>query len=530
MKIWKFAFRLVLPAILFTAGCDKKEPEKAEPTEQIQQEHAPQVKKEKVICNSPLAQMGWHSKDSEALSAEIKNFLDKAEAEPIEGAIALIQPHAGYVYSGQTAAYGLKSIGKNYKRVIVIGPSHRVAMNEVFSVPSATHFQTPLGEVELDTEFVAKLLENPIFQNIESAHQYEHSVHIQIPFLQYKFGDFKLVPIVAGFCSLETIQKAASILCEMIDEQTLVIVSSDFVHYGPNYGYVPFTTDIPEQLKKLDMGAYEHIAKLDAKGFLDYKQRTGATICGAVPIALLLSMLDDSAAAKLVKYDTSGNITGDYTNSVSYLSAVFSGKWNTKSVSKFSDETLSEQDKQQLLALARKTILYVLEKNKIPSASDLGIEISEAMKQKRAAFVTLKKPVNVFGKNELQLRGCIGEIFPRTALYESVISNAVNASMNDQRFSPLQMDEYKDIVIEISALTAPKPVNGPNDIRVGIDGVVLKKIGRSSVFLPQVAPEQGWGIEEMLSQLSRKAGLPSDAWKSGAEFLVFQADVFGEGK
>ena len=142
------------------------------------------------------------------------------------------------------------------------------------------------------------------------------------------------------------------------------------------------------------------------------------------------------------------------------------------------------------------------------------------MRCSRAAFVTLKKNSN--------LRGCIGDIFPQRPLYRSVMLNAINACFNDRRFLPVTEDESKDITIEISALTVPKPVASADEIRIGTDGVVLSKEGHSAVFLPQVAPEQGWDIEQTLTQLSLKARLPADAWKEGASFLVFQADVFGE--
>jgi len=126
------------------------------------------------------------------------------------------------------------------------------------------------------------------------------------------------------------------------------------------------------------------------------------------------------------------------------------------------------------------------------------------------------------------LRGCIGDIFPQRPLYKSVIRNAINACFNDRRFPPVAEAECKDITIEISALTVPEPVASADEIRIGTDGVVLSKDGRSAVFLPQVAPEQGWDVDQMLTQLSLKAQLTADAWKEGASFLVFQADVFGE--
>jgi len=327
---------------------------------------------------------------------------------------------------------------------------------------------------------------------------------------------------VAGRCSLETIKKAGTILKSLVDNETLVIASSDFVHYGRNYSYIPFTENIPEQIKKLDMGAYEHIARLDSKGFLEYKQRTGATICGYVPVAILLSMLDKPVEAELTNYATSGELTGDFSNSVSYLSAAFSGMWgNCPQIEpQANGPELTEEDKKQLLNLARKSLVHFLENRRVPQASEFGITINDVMRKPRAAFVTLKK--------KSQLRGCIGDIFPQQPLCKSVITNAINAGVNDRRFLPVTQVECNDITIEISALTAPKPIASPDDIRIGIDGVVLNKNGQSAVFLPQVAPEQGWDVNQMLTRLSLKAGLGADDWKQGANFLVFQAVVFGE--
>jgi AmmeMemoRadiSam system protein A len=181
---------------------------------------------------------------------------------------------------------------------------------------------------------------------------------------------------------------------------------------------------------------------------------------------------------------------------------------------------LSEQDKQELLSLARKTIDYALQNRRVPEVSELSVKISEAMQCPRAAFVTLKKASN--------LRGCIGDVFPQRPLYKSVIINAINASFNDRRFPSLSKDELDDITIEISALTIPKPIDNYQKIRIGIDGVVLNKNGHSALYLPQVAPEQGWDINQMLTQLSLKAGLAPDDWKEGVNFQVFQAEVFAE--
>ncbi|MBN2182615.1 MAG: AmmeMemoRadiSam system protein B [Sedimentisphaerales bacterium] len=511
---------LFISCVFFVGSCEKKTPT---PSETVANESPAKTSESaKIVMQSSLAEVGWYTPDTDALREQIEGFYKKTQVEPIEDTIALILPHAGYQYSGETAVVGLSTLKKQYKRIVVIGPSHRLPMEDIFSVPRVTHYETPFGQIPLDVEFIETLLKFQVFQNVPPAHQQEHSVQIELPLLQLKQKDFKLVPIVAGQCSLETIEKAADILKGLLDTDTLVIASSDFVHYGRVHLYVPFTKNIPEKIKELDMGAYIFIENLDAKGFLKFKDQTKATICGSVPIAVLLSTLDESSKAHLIKYTTSGEMSGDYSNSVSYMSIAFSGRWkNSPVIEPQEDNTkLTEEDKEQLLILARKTIVYALKNRKVPQVSDLDVKISDAMNAPRAAFVTLNK--------NSQLRGCIGDIIPQRPLYKSVIRNAINAAFNDTRFSPVTDDELGDITIEISALTVPKPISSPDEIRIGIDGVILSKDGRSAVFLPQVAPEQGWDVSQMLTYLSLKAGLHSEAWKEGADFQIFQAVVFGE--
>jgi AmmeMemoRadiSam system protein B/AmmeMemoRadiSam system protein A len=472
----------------------------------------------KVVFCPVSALRGWYPADANVLSRQIEGLFQKADVKPIDDVIALILPHAGYAYSGQTAADALKTTNKKYKRIVVIGPNHHAYMEEHLSVVRADYFETILGQIPLDVEFIDNLLKYPMFRNLPNAFHYENSIEVELPLLQYRYKDFKLVPITTGQCSLDTIKRVGTILQGLIDQQTLVIASSDFTHYGPAYRYVPFKENIPEQIKKLDMGAYEYIAKLDSEGFFEYRHKTGATICGYIPIAVLLSMLGKDTKVSLANYATSGELTGDFTNSVSYLSVVFSGEWKNRPDK--DNLELTEGDKKQLLALARKTISFVLQNKRAPRASELDVVISDALSRPRAAFVTLNK--------NSQLRGCVGGIYPRQALYKSVISNAINAAFHDDRFTPVSDAEYKDITIEISVLTVPQSIDSYNKIRIGTDGVILSKNGHLAVFLPQVAPEWGWDLNQMLTQLSLKAGLPPDAWKEGASFLVFQADVFGE--
>ena len=538
---------VVLAIVLWKAGVPTLSAEiKDTPTSRKEESTKPT----KIVHRSIIGELGWYSPDAKILNKQFSGFFENAEVKPLDDVIAMILPHAGYRFSGQTAVRALKTTDKEYSRIVVIGPSHRAYMDEMLSVPTATHYETPLGEVPLDVNFIEKLLEYPMFHSVPHAHKEEHSVQIELPLLQYKQKNFEFVPIVAGHCSLETIRKVGSILKSLVDEQTLVVASSDFVHYGRQFRYMPFTENVPEKIKEVDMGAYEHIANLDCEGFLKYKQRTGATICGYVPVAILLSMLaplpasgrrqgglEKPVKADLIEYKTSGELTGDYKHSVSYLSVVFSGSWPSGQplVPEPGRTKLTEDDKKQLLTLARKTIVHYLQKKQVPEPSELGITISEAMQVPRAAFVTLKKEVTILQKEGEEkpkkvsrLRGCIGDIFPRRPLYKSVMGNALSAAFRDRRFPPVTIAECNDITIEISALTAPKPVASADQIRIGIDGVVLSKNGRSAVYLPQVAPEQGWDVEQTLTNLSLKAKLPKDAWKEGASFLVFQAVVFGE--
>jgi len=512
-------FQCIL-AVVLVSSCAKKKPAPSQEKAEKQTQESAEAGK-KVVLRCSLAG-AWYSADPNALTAQFDDLFKKADTNAIDNVIALILPHAGYQWSGQTAAFGLKTTDKKYNRIIVIGPSHRTYMEDVFSVPIATHYETPLGQIPLDTEFIDKLLKFSVFQNLPHALQYENSVEMQLPLLQYRCKDFKLVLIVAGQCSLDVIKRAGDILKSLVDADTLVVASSDFVHYGRQHNYVPFTENIPERIKQLDMGAYQYIAKLDSAGFLEYRRQTGATICGAIPIAVLLSMLANDTKVTLAKYAISGELTGDFSNSVSYLAVAFSGKWadQVEIEPDKNNPELSEQDKKQLLILARQSILYALQNRRFPQPSELSATISDAMSRPQAAFVTLWK--------RSQLRGCIGDVYPQRPLYKSVLFNAIRASLSDRRFLPVTEDEFKDITIEISMLTVPRSIDSVDEIRVGIDGVVLSKDGRSALYLPQVATEQGWNLEQTLTNLSQKAGLPADAWKEGASFQVFQAVVFGE--
>ncbi len=479
------------------------------------------------VLRSSLAGM-WYSGIPDELESEIKSYFDAAPKAELDDIIALLLPHAGYAYSGQTAASAVAQVrGRDYERVVVLGPTHQFELRNKISVPDARAYSTPLGQVDLDSDFIDLISSHAFVQTSTAHHQQEHSVQIEIPLLQVALEEFKLVPIVVGQLDLETCLLVGAALRELMDDKTLLVASSDFTHYGERFGYLPFKDNVPDGIKNLDIGAFGFIENADPRGFMQYCNETGATICGRIPIAVLLAMLPDYAGAHLVQYETSGNMTGCYDASVSYLSAAFTGGWENSGmrgrdecVAQENANSLDANDKRCLLKLARSVLDSYLRNRGRSNANEPDTEITDGMRNVMGVFVTLKK--------RGQLRGCIGEIFPRRELYKAVIAHAINAGLNDHRFSPVSLDELNDIKIEISALTPPRKVDSYREIEIGRHGVLLEKGLRVSVFLPQVAPEQGWGLEEMLENLALKAGLAPDEWREGAEFKVFEAIVFSE--
>jgi AmmeMemoRadiSam system protein A len=279
---------------------------------------------------------------------------------------------------------------------------------------------------------------------------------------------------------------------------------------------------LKENIERLDMGALTTIAKCDDEAFSEYIEKTGATICGRRAICVLLAMLGADADAQLLRYDTSGRIGGDYSNSVSYLSVAFPGTWPAAAPVAAPDSTgsLSAADRRRLLELARGTLAYVFEHERLPTTEELGIEITAPLRVPRGAFVTLRR--------EDRLCGCRGQVYPSTPLYRTIMVQAVQSALYDNRFPQVRAHQLPALRLEISVLTQPRPVASAQEIVLGKHGIILRKGQKSALYLPQVAPEQGWNLEQTLSSLSRKAGLPADAWKDGASFSVFEAEVFGE--
>ena len=452
------------------------------------------------------------------LKSALAEYIQKGgqiETGTIRGIIA---PHAGYSFSGTTAgkAYAPLKGRRDIECVIVLAPSHRVPFDGV-SVGDFGFYRTPLGDVEVDTECCYRLINSSgCFVKKPDAQAFEHALEVQIPFLQSVLNDFKLVPLVCGQMSKNTINEAASILAEHgWQENTLWVISSDFTHYGSAFGYVPFSENIATRIEELDKGAIEHIKNLDTEGFHTYLQKTGATICGADPIALFMQVLqhtETKITCDLVDYTNTGKLTGDYSHTVSYASLMFTEETEN------SDYYLDGEEKQQLLKLARDTLESQVYNREMPTPDEESL--TKTLSEEGACFVTLRHNGN--------LRGCIGTIIPRQPLYKDVRQNAINAGFRDPRFAPLSKDELPNVTVEISVLTPTRRIDSPEDFQPGKHGIILERGQASSVFLPQVAGEQGWDRETTLDNLAMKAGLKANDWRKDATFYIFEAIVFSE--
>lgn len=460
----------------------------------------------------------WYPGDADALARQIDGWLEQASPTELPGKpYGIISPHAGYRFSGQVAAAGYRTLrGHSYRRVIVLAFSHRYASSyQGVDVPAeVTAYETPLGRVPLDRRACDQLLAHPVYASHPGVDRGEHSLELQLPFLQRVLGDFQLVPLLVGRMEVADYTAAAKVMLPLLDSETLLVASTDFTHFGPNYGYEPFDSgaDVPQMIRQLADQAGRQILESDFDGFLQHTRNTKDTICGRGPVSLLLraQSMQGGATGFLAAYDTSGRITGDWTNSVTYQSFVFTE----------TPLTLSQEAQSRLLRLARQTVTAYLTGQEVPRVKPA--DVPDALRAKGASFVTLT--------NHGSLRGCIGNMTATGALYESVVRNAVSACQ-DRRFvhKPVTAEELDEIEIEISYLTPTKRVADTDDIVVGRHGLLISLGADRGVLLPQVAYERGWTREEFLNQVCAKARLPRDAWKRrDAEVYCFTAEVFGE--
>jgi len=447
--------------------------------------------------------------DRKTLETEVKDYINKAKPEEIAGRITgIVAPHAGYVFSGPVAGYAYKLItGKKYETVVVISPSHQDFFRGC-SVFDGDGYETPIGIIKVDKE-TAKSIANKV-ENIylsSKGHHIrgvgEHSLEVQLPFLQVALGDFQIVPIVIGDQTEENCRALGNVLGEVLkDKNALIVASSDLSHY---HSY--------EKAQKIDQEAVDCFEKGDLKNILKCEA------CGSGPIyaMLLASQKMGANKNKILKYATSGDVPeGEKGRVVGYMSGVSYEDNKKKSGSEVGFD-LTMEEKKELLALARATISDHLEGKELADYKPKH----EIMSKKCGAFVTLHK--------EGELRGCIGQIVPMDMLYKTIQNMAVAAAFEDPRFNVLTKSEYPSIDLEISVLSPFEKIKNIGEIEVGKHGLMISKNMYHGLLLPQVATEYGWDLETLLKHLCRKAGLGDNAYKEpGIEILKFTAIVFGE--
>lgn len=463
----------------------------------------------------------FYPANENSLSAQIDNFFNNVKDEIIsplkdKEIAAIISPHAGYQYSGQVAAHSFKAIkGRHYDTVIILAPSHFYPFKGV-SVYNDGFFRTPLGDIEVDKELSQKLIDiNEIAGFIPEAFQKEHSLEVELPFLQKALNNFKIVPIVLGQPDYTDCVALARAIIEVVkDKNVLVLASTDLSHYHP---YV--------KAIEMDAKAITYIKNLDPLGLWQANLKEESELCGIIPVLVLLNYAKElGLKAELLNYANSGDVTGDKSSVVGYSSAafykdkiIFKQEKNAEDL-KGDDQMFNEAQKKRLLEIARQSISeYVINGRRVDFVEgDAGLNI------KRGAFVTLHKNGD--------LRGCIGNFTSNEPIYQVVSQMAIEAATGDPRFNPVTKEELGEIKIEISVLTEPKLIDNWQNIRLGVDGVIVKKGFSQGVFLPQVAVETGWDLETFLKQLCwQKAGLPPESYKDpNTKIHAFQAVIFSE--
>lgn len=471
---------------------------------------SPEKIRESVIAGS------WYPGDAETLKREINNYLGQVKVAPPKGNIVgLAVPHAGYRYSGAVAAHAYKLLfDQPFERVLIVAPSHR-AYFEGASIYTLGGYRTPLGVVPLDKTLVDTLMRQPIpVDYVARAHSEEHSLEIQLPFLQVVLKEFKLTPVVMGDQSYSNcIRLADAIAAVCRDEKVLLVASTDLSHFHSH-----------DAAKRLDDKVLERVAGFDPAGLAEDLRSGKCEACGGGPLMTIMHAARKLGAgkAKVLRYANSGDVTGDSSNVVGYMAAVFyadsgsaksSGKTKTGKVGV--DLDLSEEEKNTLRELAFKAIRSRCFGEPPPAFTTTSAKLQEP----RGAFVCIKKA----GK----LRGCIGMIEAKEPLYKTIKDMAVQAAFSDPRFCSLDPSELADIQVEISVLTPLERIHDAAQIEIGRHGLYLREGRHSGLLLPQVATENDWDREQFLEWTCRKAGLPPRAWKDPeAELYIFSADVF----
>jgi len=377
----------------------------------------------------------------------IEGFVDKEAVK--EEVIGLVSPHAGYIYSGPVAGAVISRIKFN-DTFIIMGPNH-TGRGKPFSIMTEGVWKTPLGEVEIDSELGKQILAtSKHLEEDYTAHQYEHSIEVQLPFLQYFKKDIRLVPIILSYYPGATYKEIGREIAKAVKElnkKVVIIASSDMTHYEPQ-----------ESAQKKDTQAIEAILDLNEDELLKRVDELNISMCGYGPTVSLLSAAKELGAtgAELVRYQTSGDTTGDYSAVVGYAGIIITGM-------------------SPLVRLAKETVEAYVRGGK---TLDIG-ELTPEMRDKAGVFVSIHK----FGG----LRGCIGTFEPATEnVAEEIIANAISSATRDPRFPAVAPNELKDLSYSVDVLTKPEPIESQDQLDPKRYGVIVESGFRRGLLLPDL--------------------------------------------
>jgi AmmeMemoRadiSam system protein B/AmmeMemoRadiSam system protein A len=474
----------------------------------------------------PVAAGRFYSADKTTLIKDLTSLFANCKKSPGNLEVrAIISPHAGYVFSGKIAASAFSAIAPDriFKNIFIIGSSH-VMLFDGASVYNSGDYITPLGKIKVNTEIAQKLISgNKVFNFPLTAHLEEHSIEVQLPFIQYYFKHQPMiVPIIIGTNNENTVKKIAEAIRPWFTSENLFIISSDFSHY-PSYN----------NAIEIDNSTAVSIASGNPQTFLSTLKKNSAkqipglstSMCGWTSglTLLYLTARNNQFETKLIDYCNSGDSPyGNKEEVVGYQAiAVIEKNQITEFTHAAEDEfSITDEEKNQLFTIVKSTIESMLYENKRIILDEK--KIVSKLKTPMGAFVTLK----ING----ELRGCIGRFISSDPLYKAVQASALSSAFEDPRFSPLTKEEFKKTDIEITVLGPLKKINSINEIILGKHGIYIKKDSRAGTMLPQVATENNWSVEEFLGFTSRdKAGIGWDGWKD-AEIFIYDGIVLEDNR
>jgi AmmeMemoRadiSam system protein B/AmmeMemoRadiSam system protein A len=452
----------------------------------------------------------WYPGDPDELKATVDGFLSKVEAVDGEP-IGLVVPHAGYQYSGQVAAYGFKQMeGVPYDVAVIISADHQPPISNPISVWAEGGFETPLGVVPVDQPLAKALMEaDPQIKFDPAAHEQEHMIEIELPFLQRVCPTCKIVPILMGTEDDKTTQALAEALLSVLPgRRAVIIASSDLAHYPDYQNAIRVDNEV--------LGAIETGDPARVRSTIDQMMAKGITnlvtcACAEAPILVTMRVAQGLGANTTTVLDrsTSGDQPGGDQSQVVGYGAVM--------IWRYEPPELNQSQRKELLDLARKSILEQLRSGKLtPFQSNEPV-----LTRLSGVFVTLKE--------DGELRGCIGHLQADLPLYQTMQEMAISAAFSDPRFPPLKESEMDRTSLEISILSPFQRITGVDQIEIGKHGLLISEEGREGIFLPEVPVEQGWDLPAYLSNLCYKAGLPDGCWLNADSALyTFTTVAFGD--